>query len=48
MSHTLAIVLLLVSGAVMTLVVLVTSSVLFACYILESARRILRRHPTKP
>jgi hypothetical protein len=42
MSIALIIALLLVTGLVMALVVMFTSSGLFACYIFETVRRILR------
>ena len=42
MSDALAIALLLLTGLLMALVVMFTSSGLFACYIFETVRRILR------
>jgi hypothetical protein len=47
MSHALTIVLLSVTGLLMALVVMFTSSGLFAYYILETVRRILRLRRTR-
>jgi hypothetical protein len=47
MSDSLTIVLLLVTGLLMALVIMFTSSGLFAYYIVESVRRILRLRKRK-
>jgi hypothetical protein len=47
-SHTLIVLLLLVTGLFTSVIILFTSSVLFGCWIVESVRRILRVRPRKP